>query len=82
MPSLKRKRIELSIDRKVEVIRAADSRKLSCRQLAVEFGIGKTQASTILQNRDIIMREYELNCEGSRKRPCVRTEYEELNALV
>ena len=51
-PQAKRRRIELSLETKIDLIRAAESvPKLNQKQLAEKFGIGTSTVSDILQKK-------------------------------
>ena len=81
------KRQELSFAERIQVILARKSGK-SMRQLAVQFGCGKTQILNILGQRESYLREWdEKQAESnphisSRKRRSRRTGNEETNRLV
>ena len=59
---MSRKRKVLTLEERVSVIRNADSGS-SCRAIAAELGVGKTQVQTIVKDREDIMRKWE---EGER----------------
>ena len=60
-----KKRNDLSLQQKVSVIKASEKvPKPSIRKLAEEFNCGKTQISTILQNKHEILDMYETNASG------------------
>ena len=75
-----RKRTKLSLQQKVEVIKANAGR--SQRQLAEQFGIGKTQVQCILKRRAELMAAYEDNSSGSRKRLCYRHDHDDIDELT
>ena len=76
----KRKRKELTLKEKVDLIKLSDGKK---RQLAETFGIGKTQVQTILKRKaELLDGYYEQNSSGDRKRLCKRSPVEELNVGV
>ena len=81
------KRQELSFADRIQVIMARKSGK-SMRQLAVQFGCGKTQILNILGQREAYLREWEEKAAesnphiSSRKRRSRRTGNEETNRLV
>ena len=63
-----KKRVHLSIDKKVEVIKyAADHRGVGVRAIADHFQIGKTQVSDILKNKDSIQMSFESNLATYQK---------------
>ena len=61
-----RKRVHLSLEAKVKVIKKGDS-KATVRSLAEMFGCGKTQVSDILKNKEEILCAYESNTCTSKK---------------
>ena len=81
------KRQELSFAERIQVILARKSGK-SMRQLALQFGCGKTQILNILGQRESYLREWEEKEGpsnphiGARKRRSRRTGNEETNRLV
>ena len=84
----KRRRVrrELDFAARIEVVSGRNSGK-SLRQLATEFGCGKTQILNILVRRETYLREWEEKAAGnpnfrSRKRLSRRTENGETNRLV
>ena len=82
----RRKRRELNFAARIEVITGRNSGK-SMRQLATEFGCGKTQILNILVRREVYLREWEEKAAGNphfkaRKRLSRRTSNEETNRLV
>ena len=86
-PQQRNKRQELSFAERIQVIMARKSGK-SMRQLALQFGCGKTQILNILGQRDAYLRELEEKAAesnphiSSRKRRSRRTGNEETNRLV
>ena len=77
------KRNDLPLKRKYEVIKTAEREpKLGVRKLALRFGCGKTQISTILKNKEAVREFYESNASDSlcqvRKRNR-KSEYADLN---
>ena len=63
-----KKRVHLSIDKKVEVIKyAADHPGVSVRAIGEQFKIGKTQVSDILKNKDSIHTAFESNLATHQK---------------
>ena len=63
-----RKRNELSLKKKVEVIEyARKNPNVGSGKLASLFECGKTQIQTILRKRGDIMADFEKNSDGGRK---------------
>lgn len=82
----RRERQELNFADRIEVISGRIAGK-SMRQLAIEFGCGKTQILNILVRRETYLREWEEKAAGnphfrSRKRLYRRTRNEETNRQV
>ena len=75
-----RRRVELSLEQKVELIRACAGK--SQRQLALEFGIGKTQVQSILKRKADILDSYDDNGNSSRKRSRYANEHEDIDELT
>lgn len=86
-PAVRNKRQELSFAERIQVIQARTCGK-SMRQLALQFGCGKTQILNILGQRDSYLREWdEKQAESNphisaRKRRSRRTGNEETNQKV
>ena len=40
----------LTLDEKVKLLNVAKKRKMSCREIEVQFKIGKTQAANVVKN--------------------------------
>ena len=81
-----KKRNDLSLQQKVSVIKASEKvPKPSIRKLAEELNCGKTQISTILQNKHEILDMYETNASGNiyhtRKR-IRNSKFGEMNDLL
>ena len=81
-----KKKNDLSLQQKVSVIKASEKvPKPSVRKLAEEFNCGKTQISTILQNKHEILDMYETNASGeichTRKR-IRNSKFVEMNDLL
>lgn len=83
----KSKRQELSFAERIKVIHARESGK-SMRQLAAQFGCGKTQILNIISQRDSLLKEWEEKHGvsnpyiSSRKRRSRITGNEEINTKV
>ena len=79
----KRERKILSLKQKVEFIKQKESAGRSQRELANQFGIGKTQVQVILKRKSEFLDSYESGeTSDSRKRLSVRSPNEELNILT
>ena len=76
----KGKRRELTIEEKVDVIKASSSK--SQRKLAEEFGVGKTQVHSILKRKAELLRAYDVVDANSRKRICYRGDYDDVDDVV
>ena len=57
----------LTLDEKIKILDEVKKRKLSCRAIAEEFKIGKTQAANAVKNEAKLREEYE-NFQGKGKR--------------
>ena len=65
------KRKELTLEAKVELIKASEHSSLSQRQLAAKFGISKTLVQGVLKRKAEFMGAYESNiCNLANKRMC------------
>ena len=63
-----KKRVHLSINKNVEVIKyAADHPGVGVRAIGEQFKIGKTQVSDILKNKDSIQMAFESNLATHQK---------------
>ena len=63
-----RKRVHLSIDKKVEVIKyAADHPRVGVRAIGEQFKVSKTQVSDILKNKESIQTAFESNLATHQK---------------
>ena len=81
MSSKSKKRVELTLQEKLAVLKAAESGR-SQRDLAKDFGVGKTQIGTILKRKREITEAFERN-EASTKRRCsYASSNDELNEKV
>ena len=82
MATNSRKRKVLSLRERVAVQSKIDSYK-SCRSVAGEIGIGKTQIHGILQDREGILKRWETGEHSNKKYTKVRrTGYEDLDKVV
>ena len=77
-----RKRVILTLDCKVKVIRQHE-KGICSRQLAAEFGVGKTQINNIVTAKADILKLWDDGVNGRRKLVAARRcPYVELNAKV
>ncbi|KAK2155260.1 hypothetical protein LSH36_244g00018 [Paralvinella palmiformis] len=74
------KRIELTLDQKVALIKESEGK--SHRQLAEMYGIGRTQVGSILKRRAEFLSAYEENVEPSRKRLKTGFQYPDIDRLM
>ena len=64
--STQKRRVHLSLKKKVEVITTAEkNRTLSLKALGELFGCGKTQIGKILKNKENILASYEANASAA-----------------
>ncbi|XP_050294912.1 jerky protein homolog [Anthonomus grandis grandis] len=66
------KRKGLTLKEKVDVIEIFNKDKLSVRDLAKRFGMGKTQAAEIIKNKDVLLSKFHLNVNVNEKRSFLR----------
>lgn len=71
--SNKRRNI-LTLKQKVDVISVFSKEKLSVRDLAKRFNIGKTQASDIIKKKNELMLQWSSNANVNQKRTFLKTE--------
>ena len=65
--STQKKRAQLSLKKKVEVITTAEkNRTLSLKALGYHFGCGKTQIGNILKDKESVLVSYEANASATR----------------
>ena len=82
-PQAKRRRIELSLKTKKDLIRATESvPKLHQNQLTEKFGIGTSTVSDILKKKEEYCVEYEKNASSGKMRCKTASKYDELNELT
>ena len=62
------KRTSLALKDRVALIKSFEERGKSQRQLAVEFGVGKTQVQDALKRKAEFMAAYEQNASNDMKR--------------
>ncbi|KAI4468551.1 hypothetical protein MML48_2g00007876 [Holotrichia oblita] len=61
------KRNYLTLKEKIEIVEVYKSEKLSNRELAKRFGIGKTQTANIIKNRDDLLKALHANVNVNKK---------------
>ncbi|CAH1241537.1 TIGD4 [Branchiostoma lanceolatum] len=76
----KGERTALTLLQKIEVIRRAESGK-SSRQLAADFGVGRTQIQNIIKRKREHLEDFEDNAPTNKKRNIRNTGNEEINRL-
>ncbi|OWF38681.1 uncharacterized protein LOC110466004 [Mizuhopecten yessoensis] len=81
MPDVKKRR-ELSLKTKVDIINNAEGSGMSQRQLAAQFNICKSQVHNILKRKEEIKETYEISPGSDRKRRFIRTENDEINIMT
>ena len=77
-----KKRVDLTLQQKVEVIQASEQPGSSQRTLAEKFGVGKTQIQTILKNKRELLDAYKANADSSRKRLCCDSDHDDIVELT
>ena len=75
------KRNELTLQNKLDLIKAAAESGKSSRQLANEFHIGRTQACRILKRKSELLREIEQTNCLNRKRGLQKTANKDVNVI-
>ena len=80
---LKRPHKELSLEKKIELIKASGKKpKRTQEQLGEEFGIGRSTVSGILRKRESYQKQWEENRSRKRQRLNKSTRLDSLNKLV
>ena len=81
-----KERNDLTLQKKYELVKKAKSDpSLGIRKLAEIFDCGKTQVSTIIQNKDTIIELYESNASSKRHRSLKRarpSQFSKVNDLL
>ncbi len=78
----KRKRVELSLARKVDLLATYDVKpRPTQKELATKFNIGRQTVSDIVKRREHYLNQYGENMASSRKR-LTGGKYEKLNDMV
>ena len=73
--------VTLTLRQKAEVLKEQE-KGLSCRKLAVKFGVGKTQIGEIFKRKREILDALENNAAPDAKRLKTNQHYEEINKLT
>ncbi|XP_060085777.1 aspartate ammonia-lyase-like [Ylistrum balloti] len=81
IPDVKKRR-ELSLKTKVDIINNAEGSGKSQRQLAAQFNICKSQVHNILKRKEEIKETYEISPGSDRKRRFIRTENDDINIMT
>ena len=76
------KRKELTLEAKIELIKASEHSSLSQRQLAAKFGISKTQVQGVLKRKAEFIGAYESNCNLASKRICYHNGESDIDELT
>lgn len=76
------KRKFLSVQEKIEIIEFSEKYKLSVRETAEKFKVGKTQVGDILKNREEIRKSFAENGNCERKKKFPKTEGAALDQIV
>ena len=63
-----RKRTDLKLDKKVEIVQLIEEKRLSQIKIAMRFKCSQSTISKIVKNKDVILREADNNKPHSRKR--------------
>ena len=48
----------LTLNKKIKILKVVKKRKISCREIAEQFKIGKTQAANVVKNEASLRAEY------------------------
>lgn len=78
----KRSHRELTLAGKIQLIKSKDSTSASHRELAQQFGIGKTTVSDILKKKEDYLKQYEETLPTKRKRKERKTAASDINELM
>ena len=73
-----KKRVDLYLQQKVEVIQASEQPGSSQQTLAERFGVGKTQIQMILKKHELL-DTYKANAGSFRKRLCFHSDYDDID---
>ena len=75
------KRTVLTLEERINVLKRLDAGK-SCRQVAKQFGVGKTQIQSIKKRKRELTEDYENNSPLNKKREKVSSVYSDVNELT
>ncbi|XP_041366784.1 major centromere autoantigen B-like [Gigantopelta aegis] len=79
----KRRRVELSLDDKLKIIKSFESvPKPTFRSLSEKFSIGKSTVGDIIKKREVYKAEFEKNISGNKRRFNNACKFDKLNELV
>ena len=79
----KRQRIELSLEKRIELIKCAESvPKPTLKALSDKFGIGKSTVGDILKKKEVYKAEYVKSGNPNKKRFNNSCKFDKLNQLV
>ncbi|XP_041364109.1 tigger transposable element-derived protein 6-like [Gigantopelta aegis] len=79
----KRRRVELSLDDKLKIIKSFESvPKPTLRSLSEKFSIGKSTVGDIIKKREVYKAEFEKNISGNKRRFNNACKFDKLNELV
>ena len=78
----KRAHRELSLEDKIKLIKSRDLTNAPHRELADQFGIGKTTVSDILKRKDVYIKQFEESLPINRKRKERKTDISKVNELM
>ena len=70
----------LTLDEKIKILDVIEKRKMSCREIAEQFKIGKTQAAIAVKNKASLRAEYE-NFQGKGLRHLKREKHQKYKAI-
>lgn len=75
------KRKVLTLKQKIDVIETFNREKLSVRDLAKRFEIGKTQAADIIKNKELLRSKFHSNINVNEKRSFLKEEGRNIDRL-
>ncbi|XP_041366852.1 major centromere autoantigen B-like [Gigantopelta aegis] len=79
----KRRRVELSLDDKLKIIKSFESvPKPTLRSLSEKFSIGKSTVGDIIKKREVYKAEFEKNISGNKRRFNNACKFDKLNELI